>query len=84
MGQSWFLSQNNNLQGDKDELRTSGASPIFGRHRVALGCSGLHANSYFTAERNSPHCFPYPPAPAQLNISIYISVVECMPVLAAK
>ena len=38
----------------RDELRTSGASPIFGRHRVALGCSGLHANCYFTAERNSP------------------------------
>ena len=48
------LSQNNNLQGDRDELRTTDASPILGRHRVVLGCSGLHANCYFTAERNSP------------------------------
>ena len=42
------------LQGDRDELRSTDASPIFGRHRVVLGCSGLHANCYFTAERNSP------------------------------
>ena len=53
-GNPGFCRKNNNLQGDRDELRTSGASPIFGRHRVALGCSGLHANCYFTAERNSP------------------------------
>ena len=53
-GNPGFCCKNNNLQGDRDELRTSGASPIFGRHRVALGCSGLHANCYFTAERNSP------------------------------
>ena len=29
------------------KLRTSGASPIFGGHRMALGCSGLRANYLF-------------------------------------
>ena len=45
------LIARNRSSCDRDELRTSGASPIFERHRMSLGCSGLHANCYFTAEQ---------------------------------
>ena len=33
--------QNNILQGDRGELKISGASPIFEVDRMALGCSSL-------------------------------------------
>ena len=50
-----FWLQNNNIfLGGRDELRTCGASLIFGGHRMTLGCSGLHANCYLLLNRNSP------------------------------
>ena len=42
--------KNNICMGYWGKLRTSGASPIFGGHRMALGCSGLHANYCFIAD----------------------------------
>ena len=44
-GNATFRSQNNILQGDRGKLKMSGASAIFGGHRISL-----HANCYFTAE----------------------------------
>ena len=46
-GNARLWSQNNILHGGQGKLRTSGASPIFGGHRMALGHSGLHTNNFF-------------------------------------
>ena len=40
------------LHGVSGELRITSALPILGGHRMALGCSGLHANGCFNACRN--------------------------------
>ena len=53
-GNVGLWSQSNNLYGVSGELRTTSASPIFRGHRMALGCSGLHANDCFNANRNCP------------------------------
>ena len=42
------------LHGVSGELRISSALLILGGHRMALGCSGLHANGCFNACRNYP------------------------------
>ena len=42
------------LHGVSGELRTTSAIPFLGGHRMALGCSGLHANGCFNACRNCP------------------------------
>ena len=47
-------SQNNILYGVVGELRTTSALPFLGVHRMALGCSGLHANGCFNADQNCP------------------------------
>ena len=42
------------LHGVSGELRITSALLILGGHRMALGCSGLHANGCFNACRNYP------------------------------
>ena len=42
------------LHGISGDLRITSALPILGGHRMALGCSGLHANGCFNACRNYP------------------------------
>ena len=44
----------NFLHGVSGELRITSALSILGGHRMALGCSGLHANGCFNACRNCP------------------------------
>ena len=40
--------------GVSGELRVTSTLPILGGRRMALGCSGLHANGCFNACRNCP------------------------------
>ena len=47
-------SQNNVLHGVEGELRTNSAIPFLGGHRMALGCSGLHANVVLMPDEIAP------------------------------
>ena len=70
-------SQNNILYGVSDELRTTSALPIFGVHKMALGCSGLHANGCFNANQNFPRPKIYAkicPALSYLLYTVYPQV----------
>ena len=42
------------LHGVSGDLRITSALPILGGHKIALGCSGLHANGCFNACQNYP------------------------------
>ena len=53
-GQCRLMHANFFLHGVSVELRITSALPILGGHRMALGCSGLHANGCFNACRNYP------------------------------
>ena len=53
-GQCRIMLAKNFLHGVSGELRITCALPILGGHRVALGCSGLHANGCFNVCRNCP------------------------------
>ena len=53
-GQCRIMLAKKILHGVSGELRITSALPILGGHRVALGCSGLHANGCFNACRNCP------------------------------
>ena len=68
------------LHGVSGELRITRVLPILGGHRVALGCSALHANGCFNACRN----FPMPKKGVtiqNINISILNSrYLESIPI----
>ena len=46
---TYICRRNNILYEMLGELRTTNALAILGGHRMALGCSGLHANGCFNA-----------------------------------
>ena len=53
-GQCRIMLAKKILHGVSGELRITSALSILGGHRMALGCSGLHANGCFNACRNYP------------------------------
>ena len=53
-GQCRIMLAKKILHGVSGELRITSALSILGGHRMALGCSGLHANGCFNACRNCP------------------------------
>ena len=67
--------------GVSGELRITSALSILGGHKMALGCSGLHANGCFNACRNCPApknlCRNSPALPYRPIPSIICTITNC-------